>query len=76
MEIARPDAELVEHCNPVGTEFYRPPVCSGLANEKLDVFALGVIAFELLWRFETRKLSFSALVELRRVTAYRKRNRD
>ncbi|EON61320.1 PEK protein kinase [Coniosporium apollinis CBS 100218] len=54
-EIARPHAELVEPYQPVGTEFYRPPVCSGLANEKLDVYALGVIAIELLWRFETSK---------------------
>ncbi len=39
----------------VGTEFYRPPTGSVSINEKLDVFALGVIAFELLWKFETSK---------------------
>ncbi|OCL12728.1 kinase-like protein [Glonium stellatum] len=39
----------------VGTEFYRPPVSSGISSEKLDVFAMGVIAFELLHRFDTTR---------------------
>lgn len=48
----------------VGTEFYRPPWPSSCPNEKLDVFALGVIAFELLWKFTTgmeRSLTLSEL---------------
>ncbi|KNG51328.1 pek protein kinase [Stemphylium lycopersici] len=50
---------------PVGTEFYRPSVSSGI-NEKLDVFALGVVAFEMLQKFSTRMERIAALTELRR----------
>jgi len=39
----------------IGTEFYRPPTRAAFIDEKLDVFSLGVIAFELLWKFETSK---------------------
>ncbi|MCJ1366125.1 hypothetical protein MMC16_005250 [Acarospora aff. strigata] len=39
----------------IGTEFYRPPTRSAPIDEKLDVFSLGVIAFELLCKFETSK---------------------
>jgi len=39
----------------IGTEFYRPPTRAASIDEKLDVFSLGVIAFELLWKFETSK---------------------
>ncbi len=44
----------------VGTEFYRPPRVpsrpeSGRAiDEKIDVFALGILLFELLWRMNTK----------------------
>ena len=38
---------------PVGTELYRPETSSGV-SEKLDVFALGVIAMEMLCNFGTR----------------------
>lgn len=38
-----------------GTELYRPPPSSTESiNEKLDVFALGILLFEMLWRFETK----------------------
>jgi translation initiation factor 2-alpha kinase 3 len=50
---------------PVGTEFYRPSASSGV-NEKLDVFALGVVAFEMLQKFSTRMERIAALTELRR----------
>ena len=50
---------------PVGTEFYRPQTSSGV-NEKLDVFALGVVAFEMLQKFGTRMERIAALNELRR----------
>ncbi len=45
----------------VGTEFYRPPLASRThsnrwqaIDEKLDVFALGILLFELLWRMNTK----------------------
>ena len=50
---------------PVGTEFYRPHAYTGI-SEKLDVFALGVIAFEMLQMFGTRMERVAALTELRR----------
>lgn len=50
---------------PVGTEFYRPPA-GGKISEKLDVFALGVIAFEMVQRFGTRMERVEALTKLRR----------
>ncbi|TKA70487.1 hypothetical protein B0A49_06304 [Cryomyces minteri] len=53
--IAQPNAELpLTPSKAVGTEIYRPPSHYGFPNVKLDVFALGVIAFELLWKFDTR----------------------
>ena len=43
------------HNKAVGTGFYRPPDRAASIDEKLDVFALGVTAFELLWKFDTSK---------------------
>ena len=42
---------------PVGTELYRPNTLSTIST-KLDIFSLGVIAFELLYRFNTSKLNY------------------
>jgi translation initiation factor 2-alpha kinase 3 len=50
---------------PVGTEFYRPGT-SGKISESLDVFALGVVGFELLQKFETRMERVAALTTLRK----------
>lgn len=50
---------------PVGTEFYRPEM-SGSISEKLDVFALGVVGFEMVQRFGTRMERVDALRRLRR----------
>lgn len=50
---------------PVGTEFYRPETSSKV-NEKLDVFALGVVGFEMLQKFGTRMERIAALTDLRR----------
>ena len=38
----------------------------GIVDEKLDVFALGILLFELLWRFETRAERVVVLEGLRR----------
>lgn len=40
---------------PVGTEIYRPLKDVPEASPKLDIYALGIVAFELLWPFDTRK---------------------
>jgi translation initiation factor 2-alpha kinase 3 len=50
---------------PVGTEFYRPETSSKI-SEKLDVFALGVVGFEMLQEFGTRMERVAALADLRR----------
>jgi eukaryotic translation initiation factor 2-alpha kinase 3 len=39
----------VQTTKPVGTEYYRPPTQTHTIDEKVDVFALGVILLELLW---------------------------
>jgi translation initiation factor 2-alpha kinase 3 len=51
---------------PVGTEFYRPPGGDARVSEKLDVYALGVVCFELLHRFSTRMERAETLTKLRR----------
>lgn len=53
----------------VGTEFYCPPKPGSSQyeiNEKLDVFALGVILFELLYRLSTKMERQLVLAELTR----------
>lgn len=37
----------------VGTELYRPTTAHSRSPE-LDIYALGIVAFELLWRSDTR----------------------
>lgn len=51
--LPRADAAAVKA---VGTEFYQPPRCN-VVDEKVDVYALGVIAFELLWPLKTSELT-------------------
>lgn len=48
----------------IGTTFYRPPARAAYIDEKLDVFSLAVIAFELLWKFETSKSMTMASVHI------------
>jgi translation initiation factor 2-alpha kinase 3 len=66
----------------VGTEFYRPPANSSTSDsscyfdeykidEKLDVYALGVILFELLYRLNTKMERQMVLIDLtRRATTF------
>ena len=42
-----------KHSEPVGTAMYRPATVTS-HSPHLDVYALGIIAFELLWPFNTR----------------------
>lgn len=64
----------------VGTEFYRPAANTGTSDpssyfdeykvdEKLDVYALGVILFELLYRFNTKMERQMVLNDLTRRAA-------
>lgn len=72
-----PNMTFRREYRPVGTEFYRPPrlpvrhlkhsvalADNSSIDEKLDVFALGAILFELLYRFETRMERHMVLAEL------------
>lgn len=54
---------------PVGTQFYRPPHMpteEPIICEKLDVFSLGVMAFELVWKFTTQSERANVLGSLNR----------
>lgn len=53
--LAPPGSVPVEDATPIGTELYRPLRPPSNASAVLDVFALGIMAFELLWPFSTRK---------------------
>ncbi|OMP88265.1 Eukaryotic translation initiation factor 2-alpha kinase 1 [Diplodia seriata] len=65
-ELARPGGDQAQSPEKaVGTEFYRPPGPSRQPSEKLDVFSLGVIAFELLWKFDTKSERIHTLSELK-----------
>ncbi|KAF2996619.1 hypothetical protein E8E13_001858 [Curvularia kusanoi] len=50
---------------PVGTEFYRPDT-STCNSDKLDVFSLGVIAVEMLYKFGTRMERSDTLSRLKK----------
>ncbi|KAF2723871.1 kinase-like protein [Polychaeton citri CBS 116435] len=56
-EIANPEAgDSTSTYDAVGTEVYRPQkaLSASIGMEKLDTFALGIVLFELIWKFETR----------------------
>lgn len=59
------DADAGAGIKPVGTEFYRPET-SSRNSEKLDVFALGVIAVEMLCPFGTRMERSETLSRLKK----------
>ncbi|GAB7361738.1 hypothetical protein MBLNU230_g1785t1 [Neophaeotheca triangularis] len=50
----------------VGTALYRPTDGKTQAGRHLDIFALGIVAFELLWKFDTRMERLEILQQLRR----------
>lgn len=52
--LAQPELTTEAQVVPVGTEIYRPLATTSDASASLDLFALGIIAFELLWKFDTR----------------------
>ena len=47
------EAEMSKKSEGVGTEMYRPSTAATVGTS-LDTYALGIIAFELLWKFDTR----------------------
>ena len=51
--------------NAVGTEIYRPTTATPSASPRLDIFALGIIACELLCKFDTQMERRQTLQSLR-----------
>jgi translation initiation factor 2-alpha kinase 3 len=51
--------------SPVGTELYRPIALPTSVSPSLDIFSLGVIAFELLYKFNTQMERRETLQNLR-----------
>lgn len=63
------EQKVQEHATPsraVGTELYRPEAIVMADHPSLDVFALGIVFFELLWKFGTRMERHETLHQLRR----------
>ncbi|EMC91617.1 hypothetical protein BAUCODRAFT_299027 [Baudoinia panamericana UAMH 10762] len=52
--LAQPEHETGTQGSPVGTELYRPLTAISNTSADLDMYALGIISFELLWKFATR----------------------
>ncbi|GAB7350704.1 hypothetical protein MBLNU459_g1261t1 [Dothideomycetes sp. NU459] len=50
----------------VGTEIYRPETVTRDNHPCLDVFALGIVAFELVWKFGTRMERHETLHRLKK----------
>ena len=80
-ELARSDVKVESPTNspsspskPVGTEYYRPPhdmdsngqKSKPSIDEKVDVYALGVILVELLWKCDTSSERMHVLRDLQR----------
>lgn len=66
VSVVNPDADAAQASEAAGTVIYRPP---GLAAQRphpsLDIYALGIVAFELLWKFNTRMERFHTLQQLK-----------
>lgn len=64
--VADPDLSTSGTSEAVGTEIYRPlSTSAGVRNPSLDVYALGIIAFELVWKFDTRMERMHTLQRLK-----------
>ena len=53
-QIAQVDGTELWPKSAVGTDIYRPTSSESNVSPALDIFALGIIAFELLWKFDTQ----------------------
>ncbi|USW57156.1 Putative serine/threonine-protein kinase, active [Septoria linicola] len=65
-QIAEPEAVPAADSTAVGTEIYRPTTATPPASPKLDIFALGIVACELICRFGTQMERRETLQSLRR----------
>lgn len=58
------DVHVSSAASPVGTAVYRPTQAEA-QTASLDIYALGIVLFELLWKFETRMERHHILHELK-----------
>ncbi|KAM3424061.1 hypothetical protein BST61_g11388 [Cercospora zeina] len=65
-QIAEPEAPPSPAVTAVGTEIYRPTSATPPASPRLDIFALGIVACELLCRFGTQMERRQTLHALRK----------
>ena len=64
VSVADPEDETSADSDAVGTEIYGP-LTARARIPSLDLYALGIIAFELLWRFDTRMERLHTLQRLK-----------
>ena len=64
VSVADPESHETPDSHVVGTEMYRPPSTHG-RSPSLDIYALGIVAFELLWKFETRMERLHTIQQLK-----------
>jgi translation initiation factor 2-alpha kinase 3 len=62
--VADPDSNASPPSEAVGTEIYRPPTATA-RHSSLDIYALGIVAFELLCKFNTRMERLHTLQQLK-----------
>ncbi|PPJ60709.1 hypothetical protein CBER1_03453 [Cercospora berteroae] len=65
-QIAEPEAPPSPAVTAVGTEIYRPTSATSPASPRLDIFALGIVACELLCKFGTQMERRETLQALRK----------
>ncbi|KAF2208960.1 hypothetical protein CERZMDRAFT_48195 [Cercospora zeae-maydis SCOH1-5] len=65
-QIAEPSAPPSPAVTAVGTEIYRPTSATSPASPRLDIFALGIVACELLCKFGTQMERRQTLQALRK----------
>jgi eukaryotic translation initiation factor 2-alpha kinase 3 len=63
--VADPEAGAAHASEAVGTEIYRPLTPSRTRHSSLDIYALGIIAFELAWKFNTSMERMDTLQRLK-----------
>ena len=62
---ADPEAQMLSESTAVGTEIYRPAI-SDPRSPGLDIYALGIVFFELLWKFDTIMERYHTIQQLKR----------
>ncbi|EAS06885.2 RWD domain protein (macronuclear) [Tetrahymena thermophila SB210] len=59
------ELEAIDQTLNVGTYFYRPPASQSMHEERADIYALGIIFFEMWFYFQSKYQRFKVLTILR-----------